>query len=197
MIRARNILLVLTAVAAVAAVGYFSAVRVAAYINNQKTVEREKIRDEKRESLKQDILDKMGTITVGDTLPDHVFEDLDRNPVKLSDIVKRKTNLCFFAPQCDHCDGEMETIKKYAPSPSEQEYFVLISPGNPRLIEEMPGLTGLNSLILYDHRAEYNNLINIFTYPFNIVVNRNLVVTDLITEPLSGEDIIEIIEENR
>ncbi|MFZ5978996.1 MAG: peroxiredoxin family protein [Candidatus Zixiibacteriota bacterium] len=195
--RVRLVLLAFITVSAVVAIGYFSAVKVAAYINHQKTAEREKINEEKKEALTQGILNKMGSIAVGDTLPDHVFEDLYRTPVRLSDIVREKTNLCFFAPECDYCNDEMETIKLNAPTPEEQEYFIMISPGNPRLIEEIPDLAGLTCPILYDHRAEYNNRLNIFTYPFNIVINEDLIVTDLILEPLSREDIIDIIEGNR
>ena len=73
----------------------------------------------------------------------------------------------------------------------------MISPGNPRLIEEMPGLDGLHSPILYDHRAEYTSRFNIFTFPFNIIINQDLVISNIVTEPLTEEDIKKVIRENQ
>ena len=195
--KTRMVLLFVTAVIAVAAVGYFSAVKVGAYINNQKSAERKKAKEERKEAFTQQVLKDMGTIAVGDTLPDHLFEDLYHQPVRLSEIVGKKNILSFFTPQCDHCNDEMDAVKQYSSSPSHHSYFIMISPGNPRLIEEMPGLDGFHSPILYDHRAEYTSRFNIFTFPFNIIINQDLVISNIVTEPLTEEDIKKVIRENQ
>lgn len=184
----------LLATAVVVLVGYFSALKVGAYINNKRLEQKQQAVEQKKKDFTEALLDHMQSLNIGDTLPDHRFEDLYRRPVYLSSLVRGQTILIFFDPYCENCNEEMNTVNRAVSTTREYEYFIFISGGNPRLIEEMPALAELKSPVLYDHNREYINRFKIFTFPFNVVIDKNLVVREVYGETLTPDEINRIIK---
>lgn len=56
---------------------------------------------------------------------------------------------------------------------------------------------GLPLTILYDYEAEYDRELGIFTYPFNIIVNRDRIVEEIICGTLDEKDFESIIDANK
>ena len=181
----------------VVAVAYFSALKVGAYINNKRLEQKMRSAEERKKEFTNTLLDQMQTLKIGDTLPDHRFEDLYRRNVYLSELLRGWTFLIFFDPYCDNCNDEMYAVNHTVSKLKEYGYFIFISGENPRLIEEMPGLTDLKSPVLYDHHREFINRFKIFTFPFNIVIDTDLVVREIYGEALTPEEITRVIEHNR
>ncbi|MBN1213453.1 MAG: redoxin domain-containing protein [candidate division Zixibacteria bacterium] len=183
--------------AVAAAVAYFSALKVGAYINNKRLEQKKQAVEQNRKDFTKTILDKMQTLSIGDTLPDHRFEDLYRRPVYLSELLKGQTILIFFDPYCENCNEEMNAVNQAVTELREYEYFIFISGENPRLIEEIPELSELKSPVLYDHHREYIDRFKIFTFPFNIVIDKDRVVREIYGQALTPEEITRVIEHNR
>ncbi len=175
-------------------VGYFSALKVGAYINNKRLEQKQQAVEQKKKDFTDALLAHMQSLNIGDTLPDHRFEDLYRRPVYLSSLVQGQTILIFFDPYCENCNEEMNTVNRTLSTTREYECFIFISGGNPRLIEEMPALSELKSPVLYDHNREYINRFKIFTFPFNVVIDKNLVIQEIYGETLTPDEIKRIIK---
>ena len=193
----RQAIFYLVAIIVVAFLGYISATQVSAHLNSKKQDEHEQLKEKARQEYTESILNSMQTMAIGDTLPDFVFEDLNRQPRRLSDLVNNRTVISFFDPHCENCDEEMIKVRQAVANETEAGYFVFISSANPRLIEEMRGLVGLKSPVLYDHRAEFMRSYDIFTYPFNVIVDENLVIQDIIIDTLDESDLKKIINKNK
>jgi len=175
--------------------GYILAMQASSIISARR-LEQQPDSHQQREEVTEGILQHMNTIAVGDTLPDHQFEGLDRRPMILSQMVSHKTVLVFFDPDCGSCGGELESIHQAVTRSSDYRYFLLISAGNPRMIEDMQGQYDIRSPILYDHGGKFVYGHQILTYPFNVIVDRDLVIEDIIGGSLDMEELREIIDIN-
>ncbi len=133
-------------------------------------------------------LERMGTLNIGDTLPDHTFEYLDRSQVKLSELVKGNTLITFISPNCPNCDDQLEALSGAAPVEVQTQQVVLISPHNPRFLEEIQAKHNVIAPLLYDHRREYWSLLKINSYPINVFVNGDRQIQDILVGALVAED---------
>ncbi len=134
------------------------------------------------------VVTQMGTIDVGDILPDHIFEDLSRNPVSLSSALPTGGLVSFISPTCASCE---EQLTEFSASVAENEQvgrFVFISGQNPRLLEEVRDKHNLRAPILYDHHQVYWKQMNINSFPLNVFVDDKMVITDMIVGPLSAAE---------
>ena len=152
---------------------------------------------EVRKRMTDQILNKMKTLEVGNTLRDHMFEDLEENKVPLSSMIHGNTMISIISPSCPSCIDELNQLKHTVHDSSDFKYFVFISSGNPRFLRDVRDSTNVPSLFLYDHRAEYLSIYNITTYPFNITVDSNLVVRNITSGAFLDDEIIDLIETNR
>lgn len=156
------------------------------YANSQKTDKYVERRDEKR----AEILKQMGTVQVGDILPNPVFIDLDGDEVHLQDIVDERTIVMYFEPDCQVCEDEIETIVQQVSGEQESRRFVLISAGDPARLMKLRDDYGLRSPILYDEDGFFAKRLKVFTFPFNLVVDKHLVIVDILTGGLTPDEVI-------
>ena len=141
----------------------------------------------------------MGTVEVGDTLQDHTFEDMDLRPIRLGKIVSGPSIISVFDPGCDACLEELSTFQRVLTPLALERQVVFISGGNPRYIAELVASTGLASHVLYDHHSAWLGSYRILTFPFNLVVDSNLVVTRIVVGAMTEENLrssgIEVLQD--
>ncbi len=159
-------------------ISYIGAKSLGEYINEKK-------QNEKFEYLKANLGDSLKYIEnvyaydIGDTLIDHTFEDLKRNPVKLSEVVQDKSLIVYIDPGCGGCEDEILDIQNAISNSSKYTNVVYITSGNPRLLEDLVNEYNIKSPVLYDHRGMFLKSSNLIIYPYNIITNKELVVLDL------------------
>jgi peroxiredoxin len=143
------------------------------------------------------ILSKTDDIKVGDTLPDHIFENLEGTTLLLSNLLSEKCVLIVIVEGCKGCIYEIEELKKASKNQEDDQYFIFVSWANPRVLIEIRDKYAISGPFLYDHRADYFSQFDISTSPFNITINKNRVVLDVLSGEMWKEDFEEIIEFNR
>lgn len=144
-----------------------------------------------------ELLDDMGTIQVGDTLPDHIFQGLDRQYYRLSDLLERQSVLTVFDYHCSNCLSEIEEIKKIARDSTESKYFLLVSRSNPLQLMELQEKLGISCRILFDEDGMFLTNLNISTYPFNIFVNQQLKIEGIVIGPIFSDEMKRVIQYNQ
>jgi len=139
----------------------------------------------------------MGTIEVGDTLPNFPFEDIDGEIRLLSEVVTDKTLITCIQPDCDACLAELERLKEAANGPDDYEHILLITSANPVHMQKLRAEYGLGCVILYDEERRFGRLLKIQTFPLNIVVNRQRVIKAIHANILLPDDYERFFEEAR
>jgi peroxiredoxin len=134
------------------------------------------------------ILRKMGTIKVGDTLSNFAFEDIDGELHLLNEILTDKTLITYMKPDCDGCLVELERLRSAADSPEDYERVLIISSANPLHLHKLREDYGLGCLMLYDEERLFGSALEIYTYPFNLVVNRDRVILEIHGSVLLPDD---------
>jgi peroxiredoxin len=146
-----------------------------------------------RAKMKQAVLAKMENVGLGNRVGDHYFEDLNRNLVRLSDVITDKTVIIFIEPDCPACIDEIEQIQRVVKDSSESRHFIFVSSGNPLHLIVLRDEYKIQSPILYDHKDEFSSWFKVSTYPFNMIVNERLEIEDVIPAQLAQDKIEEII----
>lgn len=134
-------------------------------------------------------LSDMQTIEIGDTLPDFVFENLERKQVRLSGIIGSSIIVSIVQPECESCIDEIDYLAREVKDTAVLKRVVFISSGNPRLLEELARSTGIASLFLYDHRGAWISQFDINVYPFSIQVDDHLVIKNVFAGLLTRFDL--------
>lgn len=150
-----------------------------------------------RDFLSAKAIEKMKNLAIGDTLVNHVFEDMDRNPVSLDSLITGKSVITYVSTMCGACSLQIDQIIKLAEDSSDLKSFIFVSYENPRLLEEDIASLATGIEILYDHRRVYAKRYGVFTFPFNIIVDRDRRITNLISGRLLSEEILDIMKSNR
>jgi len=176
-----------------AALAYVIAIEAADYLNEQK---RGELRA-KGVRTTQRILERMGTVNVGDTLGNFILEDIDGNLHMLSELLTQKCVIAFIKPDCEGCLMELETIGLTIPDRSDHRHFIFISSSNPLHMLELRDNFGIKCPILFDEGRDVALRLKVLTYPFNFVVNRQRVILDARAGSMSAEDYLEIVAANK
>ena len=134
------------------------------------------------------ILRQMGTIEVGDTLPNFPFEDIDGEIRLLSEVVTDKTLITYIKPDCDACLVELERLKQAAKSQADYEHILLITSANPLHMQKIRADYGLGCVILYDEERRFGSLLKIQSFPFNLVITGERVVEAIHANTLLPDD---------
>jgi peroxiredoxin len=142
------------------------------------------------------ILEEMGTIKIGDRLPDHRFEDFESNPVWLSDLLSKKTLVSFYYPDCEACVFEFERLQDACLDTADYALFLFISAADPQALADHKRGLALPLTVLCDQGSAYSRELGIFTYPFNVIVNRDRIVMEIIADALQDDDFKDIIKAN-
>lgn len=139
-----------------------------------------------------EILKQMGSgLEVGITLPDADLQDLDGNPIKLSQAVVSRSMVAFISPDCGACKIALDRINKTV-AVEDQADFILISSSNLMELNTLRDSLDLHCTILYDPDAAYQLSLGVFSYPFSLIVDQSLVIEDIIVGA-PNEDEIEAI----
>ncbi len=155
------------------------------------------LKDKSRGELTKSVVTQMESIDVGDVLPEHVFEDLSRNPVSLSNMLPSGGLVTFISPTCASCEDQLTDFAVSVAGGEQSGSFVFISGENPRLLEEVRDKHNLQAPILYDHHKVYWKKLNINSFPLNVFVDNQMVITDIIAGPLSATELTEFITQVR
>ncbi len=174
-------------------VAYFTGVEAGQYLNHRKRAETRA----RGVNTTRAILDRMQTIEVGDTLFNYVFEDIDGREVSLDDLVTSRTVITYMQTDCDGCLLELEEMIKTVTDPADYRHFILISSANPLHLRKLRDNFGLDCAILYDEERQFGHALNIYSYPFSVIVNGSRVILDIRADALWAEDFKEIIRLNR
>lgn len=151
---------------------------------------------ERRVENKEAVLAQMGTIADGDTLPDIFLHDLAGEKVYLRDIIAGRSLLMFFEPDCELCLVEMETIQDKISNQNDFERFIMVSQANPLQLIKLRDRYQLQSPVLYDSEQFFRSQLKVFTFPFNMIIDRNLVIEEIFAGGLTPEEIIAIVEDD-
>jgi peroxiredoxin len=134
------------------------------------------------------ILRKMGTVKLGDTLPNYSFEDIDGNLHLLSQLVTDRTIITYIKPDCDACLTELEHLRSAAEDSTDYSRVLLISTANPLHLQRLKDDYGLGCRVLYDEERFFGSALNIQSFPFNLVIDRERVILEIHANPLLKAD---------
>ena len=151
------------------------------------------LKDKERTELTTAIVKLMETIDVGDTLPDHVFEDLSRIPVDLKKTLPHGGLVTFISPTCPSCEDQLTEFAASVAEDAQNGRFVFISGENPRLLEEVRDTYNLAAPVLYDHKSVYWKQLQINSFPLNVFVDDQFVITDMIAGPISAAEFSQVL----
>jgi peroxiredoxin len=149
-----------------------------------------------RQKVNESILSKMENVEAGNRIADCYFEDLNRNSLRLSDVIAGRTAIIFMEPDCPACIQEIEEIRRVIKDFSEYRHFVFVSSVNPLHLIDLRDEYNIPSPILYDHKDVFSSRFKVYTYPFNMIVNERLEVEEVIPGRLSEGKIKEIMDSN-
>jgi peroxiredoxin len=157
--------------------------------------ERQKLKE--KSEFSEQFLAKMEHLNIGDTLPNHKFEVIGGDSVWLKDLLSKKCVLTIMLPGCEDCLYEAQELKAAITDSNDARHFIFATWENPRTFEDMKNENNLASPFLYDHKRAYFSNYDITTFPFNITLDENGVVLDMLSGSMWKEDFREIIEFNK
>lgn len=153
--------------------------------------------EEARKTRRSDnaaMLEEMGTISIGGRLNDFRFVDLNGDSVLLSETVTGKSLVMLFDPGCGSCGYEIEEIENVLGQSGECDRFVLVGGGTPEEIRTYLQDYDINCRVVCDENREFIFGLNVPGYPFNIVVNRELEIADVILGAMIRIEIQDFLE---
>jgi peroxiredoxin len=152
--------------------------------------------DRSRYEKTLDILKGMQNLAVGDTIPDHEFVDPEGNIVRLSDWLTPKTILTFFEPDCETCINEIIQLRETISDTAQYRRFIFVSACSREQLTEVRDKAGVPLRMLQDRDRAYSAYFGVYTFPFNLVVNRSRKVEGVITGIPTTEDYGRILRED-
>jgi len=139
-------------------------------------------------------LAQMQTLEIGGKLPDHVFEDLEGNEIRLSDLIADRTVVCFFDIGCGGCLLELEEMQS-ALEDSLHRRFILISHDDRVDLQEARDDYSIKAPILWDQNSFYARNLKIASRPFNVGVDSTLTIGWIVIGKMSRDELREIISD--
>lgn len=146
-------------------------------------------RAQQADDLRETVLAKIEHLKPGFVMPDWRLETLEFELTQLSDHIGARTVLAFIEPGCESCMDEMEQLGKTLSDSASFARILFVSAGNPRELMDIGHTYGLHSTILYDHERAFCSQLGILIYPFHLVVDSELVVSQVIRGRLGEENI--------
>jgi peroxiredoxin len=179
-----KVLLVILILGTAVTVAFWGGAETGNFLDRAKYAERH----EKHQSMTKAELEQMGTIEIGKQIPDYeFFQNLEGETVRLSTLITTTAWLMFMQPDCDACLNELERMETILTSPNPEYAFVLISVSNPLDLIAIQKKYGLTCPILHDRNATYSDAVKIATFPFNVLVDKELVIQKVIVGELQIE----------
>ncbi len=135
---------------------------------------------------------------VGAVLPNHVFSDLDGNPVTLAEVLTKKTVLTVFSANCDYCKEEMDLVLRLAENDGDWKTFVFISGDSTQALRAMRDTLDSRMRILYDKDFKFaSSFFGFVPFPFTIITDNTGTVLDFMVGTLVEREIKDILAFNR
>lgn len=165
----RKVSIAVSVFAAVLAAAWLLGAQAGNLVNNSKAKDYQK----QRQTQTNQILEQMGTIKVGDTLPNYALEDLEGRIWQLSELIDDRAIISFYKPDCGACEQQLDAFRE---SGLESSKLILISADNPLHLKALAETDGIEAVILYDENRAVSEALGITISPFNIVLNHSLVI---------------------
>ncbi len=163
---------------------------VADYLNSKRL-------EESRKQKTAEMLKMMDSvIQVGKPLPDNIFETATGDSVALSSVVRGTTLLSFVVPSCQFCTKQINDLRNNVSLDQTGKDIVLISEFTPEEFPNPQYMHSAYSTFLFDRGGLYQQNLSIFAYPFNLVVDEELLVISIIPG-LIDEEMFERVMTNR
>ena len=185
----RIVLLVLAIIALIALAGYLG-VQAGQLISERKA---EKARIEYSET----VLKRMGTLKVGDLLPEHEFVSFSGDSVMLSSLINRPTVVIFTEAECKACEEQSQVIKSRVATLEDYGAFLFITSGYPQGQLESNKRGETQFRFLMDKNSEYTNLLKVNNSPLSIFVDGERRIRSVFVGQMDQETISEAIEKFR
>jgi peroxiredoxin len=145
-----------------------------------------------REAKTRDMLHKMGSIQVGDVLPDHEFLDTLNGEIRLSNLIDRWAVLSYFDPGCGACIADLICLRDALPDVGSMGRLVLLTSSSHASVNEIQQKTGTQFKVVVDNEGQFAKQLNIHTTPFTIMVGSELRVNRIIIGALTEDECEEI-----
>ena len=163
-----------------------------------KAREQRKIDDDyiaqRQASTKEMVERNNSTFEIGMTLPNHLFTDLDGNPVTLSEMLRDRTVLAFYSTNCDYCTDEMELVNKLARTDGDWKTFVFISGDSTEVLKELRASMDERMQILYDENYQFcSSFLGFVPFPFTMIVDENGTIEDFMAGKLIEREVEDIL----
>jgi peroxiredoxin len=163
----------------------------------QKKIDEEYIA-QRQASTKEMVEANSSTFRAGMTLPNHLFADLEGNPVALTEVLGDRTVLTFYSTNCDYCTEEMELVKKLARSDEDWKTFVFISGDSTETLKDLRLSMDERMQILYDENYAFcSSFFGFVPFPFTMIVSENGTVEDFMAGKLVEREVQEILAFDR
>jgi peroxiredoxin len=150
----------------------------------------------RRDAQTKQILEKMGTIHVGDTLPDFALEDLEGHIWRLSELVRGPTLITFFKPDCGACEVQIQEMKRVLKTDADWRRIVLISSANPLHLKRFVQDRELKCVVLYDEDRIVTQALKVFATPMTISANKTKGIDSIIVGVMYQDEINAILALN-
>ena len=195
----RRAMMMVALVVLVVVVAYILGSTTGAYIRGRK--QREIDNDyiaRRRADTQQMVETSSSTFEVGVTIPNHLFTDLDGNPVALTEMLNGRTILTFYSTNCDYCNEEVELVSKVARSDEDWKAFVFISGDSTEALRELRAAHDERMQILYDKDFQFSaSFFGFVPFPFTMIVDEEGRVEDFMAGKLVEHELEDILAFHR
>ena len=146
----------------------------------------------KRDYTTEVILERLESIQLGERLSPSTLQTLDGGYLSLSDVINCTTLVVFFDTDCANCYVEIARLSESLSDRSDAKGVVILFIGNPLDMVQVRQSYDLTFTILYDEDAQYVRHLGITLYLFNLLVDRNARVLEVIPGVLQEQDLVRL-----
>jgi len=153
---------------------------------------------EQRDVDTRAILSEARNLTLGGTLPDHEFETMSGDKVKLYDLLKVKTPVAFFSSGCPACTKLVKQIVSISQDSRDQEGFLLITDTDVEQLTVFCEQNEFKGTVLLDQRMDFmKSIFKEVLIPTIIVLDSTATVENVFVGGLTDEEITSFMVANR
>ena len=146
-----------------------------------------------REIVTSQVLRKVNAVQVGKKLPDHVFRDLELKEIRLSSVISGKSVVSILSPSCGACDEQLGNIAHGLPLEVQEKSVIFITSYHPPKLSEIRDSLHLKAKVLFDYGNIFTDSLSVYVFPFNIMVDSDLTITDIIVGPIGPSDYLDAL----
>jgi peroxiredoxin len=148
-----------------------------------------------RDIRTQQILERMGTLRIGDTLPSFELQTSEGGIANLSSLVDQQTLIMFFDPGCGSCLEELKSVWALSRKDVSRSNFLVITSASPDLVDQAQRSLGTELSVLYDTADRYGTELGITTSPFHVLVDSTLHISKIIVGSMSDRELRDCLDD--